>query len=122
MKLNPLLFLPYAAVCAKPSRNPNRNFYIGAVGLRNDGTLVTASNGSVQGDSRIWSCHAEIRLIRKLDTGATVFVARVNKRGDWRIAKPCANCMKALKGRRVVRVYYTMAPGKYGMLNLLNDF
>lgn len=39
--------------------------------------------------------------------GATVYVARVNKRGELRLARPCENCWEELKSKGVSTVIYS---------------
>ena len=55
--------------------------------------------------------HAELGCIlgipRTKTSGATVYVARVNKQGAEKISKPCNMCQNALKHVGVKRVIYT---------------
>ena len=55
----------------------------------------------------MFSAHAEARLARKLDVGSKVFVTRVNKRGDWRLARPCPNCFRVLWAKGVQTIWWT---------------
>lgn len=61
--------------------------------------------------------HAEARLVRKLDHGSTVYVART-RRDDGRIAiaKPCPRCEASLKHRGVLKCYYTINENEWGCL------
>lgn len=93
-----------------------RTHRIGAVGLRSDGALVCASNGPVR-KSPLSIHHAEMRLVRKLDYYGTVFVARRRADGNWGLARPCVDCQRILRSRRVRRVYYTVGPEEYGVLD-----
>lgn len=56
--------------------------------------------------------HAEVAALnscRKADLeGATIYVARSNKKGDPMMSKPCPRCQKALKKRGVKKVCYTI--------------
>ena len=99
-----------------------REHRIGAVGLRADGTIVTARNGSCPNGTRAPSAHAEARLARKLDFGSIVFVTRVSPGGRWGLAKPCARCLRVLKAHGVERVYYSVAPevGSVGLVTFKN--
>lgn len=58
------------------------------------------------------SIHAEVAALkacRKVDlTGATIYVARINKTGKPMMSKPCKRCEKALRERGVKKVYYTV--------------
>lgn len=108
-----------AAVVSRLKRD-DRRFFIGAIGLRSDGTKVRACNGNPKEPTR--EHHCEYRLSRKLDRGSTVFVARTLV-GLWPnvllgTAKPCSNCQKVLRSRGVARVYYSISDDEYGCLYL----
>lgn len=104
--------LELAAAYAPVTAGDPRCFRLGAVGLRSDGVIVYARNGS--GSSPTPSGHAEARLARKLDAGSTVYVARILADGTWAMAKPCPRCMPRLRAKRVKRVYYTIANNQFG--------
>lgn len=103
-------------VAAKMSRLKDdcRHFFIGAVAIRGDDVTVYSYNGAPKFPER--QHHAEARIARKLDKGATVFVARTMANGEWACSKPCANCTVALKRAYVKKVYYTIAAGEYGCM------
>lgn len=92
-----------------------RTFYVGAIGIRRDGTLVSSWNGSSRLPDR--NAHAEYRLASKLDHGAIVYVARI-KTGDWSLglAKPCLACQKVLRSRKVKKIYYSIDENEYGVI------
>lgn len=97
-----------------------RTYRLGAVGLRSDGVMVVAYNGTAyQGKTcrRFPAMHAEARLARKLDFYSTVYVTRVMQPGMG-LARPCLNCQRALRRKRVERVYYTISDDEYGVLEL----
>ena len=52
----------------------------------------------------IATTHAEIGAILE---GATVFVVRINRRGEYRMSKPCPMCEDVLKFVGVKKVVYT---------------
>ena len=92
----------------------DRNFCLGAVAIRNDDVMVFAYNGnSVIPDHKT---HCEARLVRKLDKGATVYLARTTANGQWANSKPCPNCMRALRRAKIRKVYYTSAPNYWEAL------
>jgi cytidine deaminase len=96
-------------------KEDRRSFIFGAIGIRNDGRMVKALNGPTVSPSK--QAHAEARLARKLDVGSEVYVARVLIiSGDFAMAKPCHNCERILRSVGVKRVYYTIGPGEYGIL------
>lgn len=106
-------FLNLAARISRIKRD-SRNYFIGAVGIRADGTLVCAYNGAPPEPCP--EHHCEFRLCRKLDRGAIVYVARTGAYGDWALSKPCDSCMLRLMSKKVRRVYYTISKGEYGTI------
>ena len=96
-----------AKQAASTDKDLLRAYYLGAVGIRRDGAIVTARNGSSQ--CKLASAHAERRLARKLDKGSIVFVVRVMRDGRLGNARPCPACMLALKSRGVRRVFYSVS-------------
>jgi len=93
----------------------NRHYRLGAVGIRSDGAIVTASN--------IPNCrpephaHAETRLVRKLDWGSTVYVVRIHRDGSLALARPCKRCQSAMRLRGVACCYYSINDREYGVIN-----
>jgi len=62
--------------------------------------------------------HSEIDcLIRSKKEPYTLIVARIGKKGEIRIAKPCPVCLEAIKHSTVKQVFFT---NSYGSLELLN--
>lgn len=100
-------------VAIKRVKGPRRDFLLGAVGVRRDGTIVWARN--LPAREIHYASHAEALLCRKLDKGSTVYVARVNKRGQLRQAKPCRVCEARLRSKGVKKVYYTQDTGEIGV-------
>ena len=98
------------------NKRDKRCFLLGAVALRNDGVLVHSRNGSAY--DRMPVMHAEARLSRKLDKGAIVFVARVTRDKQWALSRPCCDCLRTLKRKGVIKIYYTIAPNEYGCINV----
>ena len=91
-----------------------RTFLLGAVGMRNDGVLVSSRN--IAAPDCAPDHHAETRLAKKLTPGSTVWVARVAKcNGEWAMAKPCRGCERRLKAVGVSRVVYTVGPNEWGV-------
>lgn len=56
--------------------------------------------------------HAEIAAInscRKANLrGAVIYVARVNRKGEQRMSKPCPRCQKVLDERGIRKIFYTI--------------
>jgi deoxycytidylate deaminase len=102
------------AVKASILRDDDRTFRIGSVAIRGDGAVVRSYNGCPKFPTR--EHHSEGRLCRKLDRGATVFVARITRDGLWACSKPCPDCHRAMRRAYVKKVYYTIAPKEYGCI------
>lgn len=95
-------------------RKDNRDFFLGAIAIRHDDVMVFAYNGHPHLPTP--AHHCEARLARKLDYGATVYLVRLAKNGDWANSKPCHYCMKRLKSARVKKVFYTEGPNQWNSL------
>ena len=93
-----------------------RDYLLGAVGIRSDGAVVVSRNSPVR--NRFRQAHAEHKLSKKLDVGATVFVSRIDRLGNLGMAKPCPDCMKVLVSRGVKRVYYTIGNNEHGTITI----
>jgi len=97
-------------------KEEERQWLLGAVGIRSDGAIVYAQNGNVAIPTR--SAHAEYRLGKKLDKGSMVYVSRIRRdTNQFGLAKPCANCEKFLRSKGVKKVYYTISENEYGVMN-----
>lgn len=100
-----------------PERYDNRSFYLGAVGLRNDGVLVTAKN--IASKNIVPTHHAEARVVRKLTPDSIVWVARVSRStGGWTMSRPCEGCKGRMRAAGVRKVVYTIAPDEWGTIQL----
>jgi len=109
-------YLEIAAKLASKGSD-KRSYYLGAVGARSDGAIVSSVN--IPTRDKEPNAHAEYRLSKKLDNGSTVYVARILKAtGDFKMSRPCSSCMIAMKNAGVTRVYYTIAPNEFGIIDL----
>lgn len=116
---DPWHYLRLAAEVAQ-FKQDTRSHRLGAVGVRSDGVMVAAYNGTAyngKSSKPFPPMHAEARLTRKLDFYSTVYVARPMKAGLG-LARPCPACQRALRRKRVARVYYTISDDEYGVLEL----
>lgn len=101
----------------KPARYDNRSFCLGAVGLRNDGVLVTAKN--IAAANIVPTHHAEARVVRKLTPDSIVWVARVlRSTGEWTLSRPCKGCQSRMRAAGVRKVVYTIAKDEWGTIQL----
>jgi len=104
------------AIQNKGNKFDNRTFLLGAVGVRNDGVIVSSRN--IAAPDYAPDHHAETRLARKLTPNSTVWVARIARRdGSWALARPCTGCEMRLKQSGVKRVVYTIAPNEWGIID-----
>ena len=57
------------------------------------------------------SVHAEIDAIKKAKdvNGATIYVARINKRGEARDSRPCKRCFEVIKSNGIKKIVYTIS-------------
>lgn len=88
-----------------------RTYHIGAVAIRKDGARVSSFN--IPTKTPTPPAHAEARLLRKVDKGAVVYVARRLKDGRLACAKPCKHCEQALRNKKVSAVYFTGEDGQW---------
>lgn len=53
--------------------------------------------------------HAEIDALNRFADveGATIYIARVDKKGEPRFSRPCSRCLKALKDAGIKKIVYT---------------
>jgi hypothetical protein len=101
--------------------NDDRTYCLGSVGIRTDGVLVCSRNGNsfstkTNKFSKDIRSHAEGRILRKLNIGSTIYIARIKKEDDSiAIAKPCKNCSCMIKAKKIDKVYYTIDSSTYGL-------
>lgn len=55
------------------------------------------------------STHAEVDAIRKCSDvrGATMYVSRINRRGEERLSRPCNYCYEAIREAGITKIVYT---------------
>lgn len=116
-------FLLEAAELAVPTSNTDlRSFWLGALGVRRDGVIVSSRNGAVSFSSSVQmsnvnvNSHAESRLLRKLGKDGVIFVSRVlRKDRSLAMARPCPDCQLKIRAHRVKKVYYTINDNQFGI-------
>jgi tRNA(Arg) A34 adenosine deaminase TadA len=121
-------YLKRAMAAAETSEHPR--WRLGAVLVRGSSIISVATNVprndpnlTSGGPGTTW--HAEISALRKLTyqadraEGATLYVARVGRSGNIRLARPCVNCWKAVQLASVRSIFYTTdIDGQYGFERL----
>ena len=103
-------------VASRRGEDDIREYYLGAVAIRDDGAIVSSRNGPAKDVCP--PCHAEARVLKKAGAGAILYVARIRSDGSWALAMPCRTCMKLIRRRKVKAVYYTVEPGRYECITL----
>lgn len=112
-----MLMIAAEAALSSAEKIDNRENLLGAVGIRNDGVIVSSRNVSARNISP--THHAETRLLRKLTPDSVVWVARVSKQsGSWALSKPCKKCQASLRNKGVKRIVYTIGPNEWGVMDL----
>lgn len=100
------------------SKDDRRSFLLGSIAVRGDGAIVSAVNSISQEPNRL--LHSEYRISKKLDHGATVYVARIRLlNGERAMAKPCHDCFRVLVSKKVKRIYYTISNNEYGVIDVV---
>jgi tRNA(Arg) A34 adenosine deaminase TadA len=114
--------LKLAGEISKPTiEDDPRNFWVGCVGVRDDGAIVSAKNGAVfstdvDNYQLLPDSHAEGRVLRKLGKGGIIYVARISKSaGGYAMARPCGMCQIRIKSFDVKKVYYSINDTHYGI-------
>jgi pyrimidine deaminase RibD-like protein len=92
-----------------------RSYYLACVVKRSDGAITASYNE--RNKVPIHSGHAEARAIRKADKGATIYVARITRSGNWANARPCKKCQALIRNACISKVYYTISPNEYKVWN-----
>lgn len=94
-------------------KEDNRTFLLGAIAIRGDGVLVRSRNGFPPRPEQ--KAHCEIKILRKAGKKAEIVViVRWSKlRQELAIAKPCDNCMNALRKAGVRKVIYSIGPDEW---------
>lgn len=93
-----------------------RRYRLGAVGVRSDGATVVARN--IPNRLPEPMAHAEARLSKKLDRGSIVYIVRIDRSGGLVMAKPCANCLRLLRSKKVKKIFYSINNKEYGCVIL----
>lgn len=108
----------YLDLAAQVSRlkDDDRTYFHGAVGIRKDGVLVAACNGSPKEPTP--EHHCEYRLSRKLGKAGTVFLVRTAADGRWADSTPCSTCQARMRNKKVRRVYFSTGPGDWRLWDL----
>lgn len=119
---------------ARCSEDVHIKSVIGATGIRSDGAIIRAINGSIRNSygssnsngnkppTKSSKYHAEGRLLNKMDSGGTIFVARRRRDNEeYGMARPCVLCQPRISSFRINKVYYTINNECYGIWTPSSD-
>lgn len=114
-------FLARAAGVALTSRH--QKWHLGAILVRGGSILAASANvprNSPHIDHRNATVHAEVATLRRVSDahGCTLYVARVGRLGDVRLARPCAACFSTIRAAGVSLIVYSMGDYEMGMERL----
>ena len=115
-RIIPLFVLKRAVIICTLSKHPNHK--IGAVIFHRKGIISTGFNypeRSLKRFTRFFmvhptSVHAEVAAIinsRQNIKGRSIFVLRLNKKGEMRLAKPCNYCMGYINFVGLKSIYFS---------------
>ncbi len=104
-----------ALAAAKPDSDTIRDQRVGVVGVADFGFEANSRNLSSR--ERCPEVHAEVRLMKRMPKGTTIYLARAMKSGHIGIAMPCKTCRAFLRGKNV-KVYYTIDDVTYGVMHI----
>lgn len=116
-----------AKIALPTSDNDARDFWLGCIGIRNDGAMIFSKNGAVfstdiENYHFIPEAHAECRAVKKMDSGGILYVARVRKKNkDLALAAPCMMCQIKIKARGISKVYFSINENQYGIWLVKKD-
>lgn len=116
------LLLDAAQIALPTTDNDYRNFWLGSIGFREDGVMVSAKNGAAETSHSVKqyelqpNSHAEGRLLRKLGKKGIIYVARIAKgTGKLAMAMPCGMCQIRIKSAHTKKVYFSINETQYGV-------
>lgn len=117
------MLLKAAEIAERRALNDSRSYFIGCIGIRQDGAIVSGKNGAVKFSDNIRrqhilpTAHAEGRVLAKLGKNSSaLYVSRVaRKDGSLAMARPCKMCRVRIKAMRVNKVFYSIDNDHYGI-------
>ena len=120
-------FLDHAHTACKASPGTGLGvFKLGAVLVKDNKRIISAGFNQLKTHPKLaefsdWPyIHAETACIFKRGLknckGLDLYVVRLGKKGDRKLAKPCSICMHFIDEARINKVYYSINDRKYGIL------
>ena len=114
-KVNKHFNLAKVAAESGDSKDADRQYRIGAVGIRREGTIVISNNICTRTPHP--GAHAETRLVKKLNSGSIVYVVRISRENKLSNARPCKSCRKSMDMRGIKKCYYSISENEYGIID-----
>lgn len=78
----------------------------------------------IKRDDQSLSIHAEMDALIKANysdlNGASICVVRINKKGEFRLARPCDNCMMHLIAAGIKNIIYSISSYPYLQIERIN--
>ncbi len=105
----------------------DKKFKHAAILFKGNSIVKSASNSTkthplpTNGNTAITNkLHAEQKCLYKtMNTeGLDLLVVRVNNQGDFAYSKPCSMCMKMITEKKLRRVYYSIGPNEFGVIDI----
>lgn len=112
-------YLNQAIKEANNDTDPTRAYRFAVIGVRYDGAIVRSRNLSTKTPEH--RAHAESRIVRKLDVGAVIYIARVLKDGNPALARPCKKCQNVLRAHGIKKAYFTIGIDEWGCMEFPNE-
>ena len=112
-------YLELATKIAKANAAVEKHFLFGIVAQRNDGTIVISTN--IRTRNPMIAAHSEARILKKCDQGATLWISRIDRMGNWVMAQPCSQCSSLIRNRGVRKVHFTISNGVYGVWDVSKE-
>ena len=106
-------YLRLALGVAIAGRTKEKSHHLGAIGIRQDGSVVSSHN--TRSLNRNGLVHAESKVIRKAGRGCTLYIVRVAANNKMTMGKPCQICQRVIKQNKVKKVVYSISENEYGV-------
>lgn len=74
------------------------------------GVNKSTNNPHIHKNLHFLSEHAEMAALRrcKRTKGATIYIARINNRGEQMMSRPCDKCMRLIRAAGIKKIVYTV--------------
>ena len=116
------LLLNAAKIALPTSSDDKRLFILGAIGRRQDGTIVKSKNGACRISTHILDILIpRVRIMPKEgfaeNSGSMLqfmYLAFQKENNELKMARPCSSCQAILRSYRVKKAYYSINSTHFG--------